>query len=157
MLASTLLVAVLSSQVEDAPYERPLESMTRAELKEEYARVEASRPGLGLPITLMAVGGGAIVYGAIFLLSAGGSGGTGSLFTTGSPAGYIFVALMMAGASMLFPGLWVLWSRRPERAETGQRMDDITTRLEQLDRADEYARDRRERVRPPAAQGYPQL
>jgi hypothetical protein len=156
MVALMLVVALSTSQVEDAPVQRSLESMSRAELKDEYARVEAARPGLGLPITLMAVGGGSILYGAILLLSFGTSG-PGSAFSSNSPVGYVFVALMMAGAGMLFPGLWVLWSRRPERAELGQRMDDISERLDQLDRADEYSKDRREKVRPPSADGYPQL
>ena len=167
MLAMTLLAALLTGQAADAPLAEPapeplgppVESMSVGELKAEYVRLEQARPGIGGPITLMAIGGGAMAYGGLFLLVSGGSGGTGSLFTTSSPLGYIFVGMLMAGAGMLFPGIWMLWNRRLERAEYGQRMDDINERLGTLDQVDAEAREKRDRFRTPAPppQGYPQL
>ena len=146
MLALTLFAALVTAaegEAEDAPFDRPLESMTKAQLKAEYAEVEQKRPGLGAPITLMAIGGGSILYGALFLLTSGPS----QSFTSQNPVGYLFVAMIMVGAGMLFPGIWMLWSRREERSTLGARLDAINERLDQIDRADEYARERRQEYR----------
>ena len=159
MLALTLFAALMTSQTPadaptvagDAAFDRPIESMTRAELKAEYEVVAEKRPGIGAPITLMAIGGGSIAYGALLLLTTGG----GSQFTSSNPVGYLFVAMIMAGAAMLFPGIWLMWSRRQERSDLGERLDAISERLNQLDRADDYAREHRERETPEPARALP--
>ena len=159
MLALTLWAALAASDAPTLDAERPLTSLTRSELKAEYARLEAARPSVAGPVTLMAVGGGMIAYSSIFMLSAG-QGGVDALFRSGSGLAYVFVALMMGGAAMLVPGAWLAWSRRTERAALGERMDAINERLDQLDRAEEHARDRQPAHRAPARQprGYvPQL
>jgi hypothetical protein len=71
------------------------------------------------------------------LAFSGNPGGVGGLFggSSGS-AGYLFVTMLLAGAGLLFPGIW-LWSmRREPRAEMGERMDRITERLDELERVE---------------------
>lgn len=142
---------------DDAPYvvsDRPVDLMSRGQLRAEYAQLDAKRPGLGGPITMVAVGGGLIVYGGFLLLVAAGPSGPSSLFTSSSPLGYLFVTMLAVGAGLLIPGIWLWWNRRDDRAVMGERMDAISARLEELDRIegrrreDEYP-ERRERVPPP--------
>ena len=124
-----LALGALLAAAEDAPVvERSIESMSLLELKAEYARLETTRPGLGLPITLVCVGAGSIAYGAFFFLSLSSTPGGSGAF------GYLFGALLVGGAAMLIPGVWIWWNRKQERAESGERMDAINERIEELDR-----------------------
>jgi hypothetical protein len=140
MLALTLALALAS--VDDAPkldLDRPIATMSRAQLRYQYAEIEKVRPGYGLPITLMAVGGGSIVLSTLYLFTT--FGGPSAAFRSG--IGYLFVAFIVAGVAMLFPGIWILWSNQPERVALGNRMDEIRQRLDELDRYDERMHRRR--------------
>lgn len=142
MLTLALLASLVTAQADDAPYARPLESLSRSELQLEYARLEEQRPSLVGAITLTAVGGGVVVAGGAWLLSlAVGRNFTG-VFSGTPPLGYIFVVTMLAGAALFLPSLWQLVVRRQERAPLSRRMDLISERLEDLQRPAEEARER---------------
>jgi hypothetical protein len=135
MVALALCLVLNAGGVDDeyAVSDRPLETMTRRELKLELLQLEDRRPGLGGPITMVSVGAGLAAYGGLLLL--GGSGGGSRLFSGGGfPAGYVFVAMLAVGAGLLVPGVWLWWIRREPRAVMGDRMDAITARLEAMDR-----------------------
>ena len=136
MLALTLFAALVTAQAEDAPYDLAIEKMSRGELQAEYARLEEQRPGIAGPITMMSVGGGLLGYGVFLLLATPGPGGLGSSFTDRNPIGYLFVGMMMLGVALLTPGIWLAWTRRAERAECSERMDEINERLQAIERAD---------------------
>ncbi len=155
MLALTLFAALVTTQAEDAPLERSIESMTRGELKAEYALLEQKRPGIGGPITMIAVGAGLVGYGTLLLFITPGPGGIGSSFSSRNPIGYLFVGMIMLGVALLAPGSWLAWTRRVERAEYGDRMDAITERLQAMEAADSSAE---RRAGPKRREGFvPQL
>lgn len=155
MLALTLFAALVTTQAEDAPLNRSIESMTRAELRAEYARLDEKRPGIGGPITMIAIGGGLVGYGALLLLVTAGPGGVGASFTDRNPIGYLFIGMIMAGVALVAPGSWLAWTRRSERAEYSERMDAISERLQAIDRADAAAE---RRAGPKRREGFvPQL
>jgi hypothetical protein len=146
-----LMLAAALSASDDAPridLDRPLTSMSRAQLQREYARVEEARPGVGGPVAMMSIGGGLMLVSAyfFFITATSSFGGLSSVFSNGNVAGYLFVAVMMAGAALLVPGIWMLGSRREERAQLGDRLDQINARMEELDRADSPRRRGRARV-----------
>ncbi|MBK7860365.1 MAG: hypothetical protein IPJ65_17485 [Archangiaceae bacterium] len=138
MLVTLALVSVLNAGEVGADGEylvsdRPVKQMTRPELQLELKQLEDNRPGIGGPIAMTCVGAGLAAYGTIFLLSASGPSGTGGLFSGSFPVGYLFAAMLAAGAGLIVPGIWLWWNRREPRRVMGDRMDAITDRLEWLD------------------------
>ena len=76
-----------------------------------------------------------------------GSGSRSTLFTGSFPVGFLFVAMLVAGAGLLVPGVWLWWIRREPRAYMGDRMDAINERLEVLNRDERYRREDERRGR----------
>jgi hypothetical protein len=129
-LALCLLLNAGENDDEYAVSDRPVQTMTRHELKLELQQLDERRPGLGGPITMVSIGGTLLLDGAFLLLS------TRSAFSGGGfPIGYIFVAILAVGTGLLVPGIWLLWTRREPRAVFGERMDAITSQLDSLDHA----------------------
>jgi hypothetical protein len=126
--------------------------MSRRDLKIEYAKLEEMRPGIGGPITMVSIGGGLVVYGGFSLFtSAAAFGGLGGVFRSGNIVGYLYVTMLCLGAGLLVPGIWLWWSRREERAVMGDRMDEITSQLDKMERD----RDERRRDAPPEQRERP--
>src|SRR6187397_2246847 len=64
-----------------APDPAPVyEGWTRSELQSEYDRLEGTRPGIGLPVGLMAGGGGAVALAILYTFNA--ASGFGGLAAT---------------------------------------------------------------------------
>jgi hypothetical protein len=150
-MVTLVLCAVLSAEVpEDAPLvsDRPVETMTLRELKAEYALLDEKRPNIGGPISMIATGGGLVVNGSLsLLLAAAGFGGVGALFSGGSIAGYIFATMLVTGAGLLVGGIWTLKNRLPDRAVMSARMDEVQTRIDELDRGERRRQDAEEERR----------
>lgn len=116
----------------------PVEPMTRGQLELEVQRLEATKPSLGAPIALTAVGGGLLLGGGGVAL--GGLADLIILGTRGTYAlvGYIFLgfgaALAVTGGVLLAVGLVKLFHRLGERGVISQRIDEVNARLEALER-----------------------
>ncbi len=117
--------------VQDAPPAPPAAEQapdfsrwTRAQLRAEIERLDATRPSLGLPIGLMAGGGGgALVSAYVLLLSLAGNSRTLlPLFIFLGIAGTVCVGLLVLGGIFLSQAL-------PERRVIGARMDAIDAQL----------------------------
>jgi hypothetical protein len=140
-----LALCMVLGQAADAPYQvsdRPVQFMSRRELKVELAKLEDARPGIGGPIAMVSVGAGLFVYSLISLVGVASSfGGLGGAFRSANPIGYVYVTMMVAGAGLLLPGIWLWWTRREDRQVMGDRMDEITAQLDKLDREREQRRE----------------
>ena len=138
MLTTTALLFVLAAQpaflsdgtprtvrlAADAPLvEAPPDyrGWSKAQLRVEYDRLAATRPGIGLPIALMATGGGTFLTAFyIFLLAGGLSGGPGAI------GAIILLAVVgTVAAGMIIIGGIVLSRALPDRRAIGQQMDAV--------------------------------
>ena len=133
--------AFYSQEGEAGIPETPVEQMTRAQLQNEYQRLEGERPSIGGPIALTSVGGGLLLVG----LGVGVEGILAFLYFGDSTAAYAAVGymllglsavMMITGAVLLTVGLVKLFTRIGARRAYTQRMDDINARLESYDRDD---------------------
>jgi hypothetical protein len=137
-MVTLVLCAVLAAEeAADAPLvsERPVASLSLRELKDEYRRLDENRPGLGGPISMLATGTGLLLSGTLnFLIYSSGPGGIGALFTSGSyVAGFLFGSMLLVGAGLLIPGIFVMKSRAAERAVMSARMDEVQERIDELE------------------------
>jgi hypothetical protein len=127
----------------DGPTETPVEQMTREQLQGEYRRLDSERPGLGLGIGLSAAGGGCLIFGAVyglyaFWLSYLFTGVDSTVVSIGIGTAIVCGVLLVAGGVMLTIGLIKLFGTLKKRRAYGERMDDINSRLEQMDRGGGY-------------------
>ena len=116
---------------------------TRGQLQAEYDHLDSLRPGLGLPIGLIAGGGGAAIVDLYVLLLAL-AGNSRTLLP-------LFIALGVAGvisAGLIVLGVILLTRALPERRAIGLQMDEVDRWLN--GRGDEYAP-----PRPPPPDGAP--
>jgi hypothetical protein len=138
MIAAALALALQLTPhgvhlIEDAPVARPplvLEQMSRQQLRTEYHRLEDERPGVGLPIALVASGGVLIFGGGITMLY--------SLILSIAlhiPAAVFIVAgvIAVAGGGLLALGIVNLLRTIGERRQYGEQMDDIQQQIDRLD------------------------
>src|SRR5438552_3233808 len=82
---------------------------SRGQLRDEYDRLEAERPGIGLPITSMAVGGGLAALSALSEI-----GYLGAFFP---PIGWIvfFAVAIVVGVGLVALGAILMYQRVPAR------------------------------------------
>jgi hypothetical protein len=118
----------------------PVEQMSHRQLQLEYQRLDNERPSLGGAIAMTAVGGGLLLFGGAFLLDALGTflyfGGSTVIYAAAAYILLVFgAALAITGVILLPIGLVKLFGRVAERRVYSQRMDDISARMETLDRS----------------------
>ena len=121
---------VVPVQYDDGSW-APLDGMARESLLLERNRIEDSRPGIGVPIALIAVGGGLMFAGFITAYV-----GLIALYTSSNVAGVILGiggAIFAGGSVMLVIGIIRLVATIRERRIYSDRLDEINRRLEQLD------------------------
>ena len=112
--------------VDDAPLAPPADysSWSRRQLQQEYERIEGIRPGLGLPIGLIAGGGGAGLaglYALFFSLLASSS--------SALPFTIVFGVAVVAGVGVAILGIIVLVRLLPERRALGNQLDEVEEQL----------------------------
>jgi hypothetical protein len=124
----------------------PVSRMTLPELRAEWERVDAARPGLGGPIALMATGGAiAVVAGYVLLVGLIGAGA--ALFA--NPIGLLVACVTAAGFAMLVGGAAWMAQRKPLWSRYGDRLDEIRDRMEELGKWEgRFDEDDAPRVRP---------
>ena len=120
-------------QVQEAlPGTQPsYEGWTRPQLESEIRRLEDLRPGLGGPITLMAIGAGVGVIDLVIFLFGGliallGGGG----FSPGVTIGISIFAVIAAG--LLIVGGILLKGISKERSDYGRQIEGVKAALEAL-------------------------
>jgi hypothetical protein len=105
----------------------PIAQMSREQLRAEYRRLDESRPGLGGPITAIALGGACII------------GGLGTLWVSfilalvrAAPAVGVALGLglLIGGGVLLTLGIVFLKLTIAERKPFGEAMDEIQQRLD---------------------------
>lgn len=116
-------------------------SWSRLQLKEEYSRLETLRPGIGLPITLMAVGGGVLAYSIFLGISSANSGGFGI-----QPITILLAIAGIGGAATLVIGGIVLFRRLPDRRLYGKQLDEVERLSKERQRSDTRDGDPDERL-----------
>jgi hypothetical protein len=99
---------------------------SRLQLRQEYNRLDEARPGLGMPIALMASGGGVLLVGLYGLLVSALAVGLG---VGAVSAEIIFAVLSIVGAGLLILGGITLARTLPERRWIGLQLDEIDQRL----------------------------
>ncbi len=123
-----LTLVLLASLLDPTPRHARLvadvryESMTRAELQAEYDALEARRPGLALPISLIGLGlAGGVVSAVAFWIP------FSTPFGLGVYSAAILIAAFVVSVAIVATGI-ALWARRkPERDAIGaelQRIED---------------------------------
>jgi hypothetical protein len=118
---------------EAAPAEQPTVNSyagwTREQLVEERVRLELVRPGLGMPIGIIAAGGGAFVIDAVILLW----GGFLALFgATFSPVTIgVIIVFAVLGSLGVGAGIYLLLPVLKERSAVGAQMDQVDALLEE--------------------------
>lgn len=113
--------ARLVSDVPPPPMAEEWKSWSEKQLRDEYDRLAATRPGIGGSIGLMATGGGVFLTAAYIFLLAGGLGG-------GSAAVPFLILLGVAStaaAALIVIGIIVLTRNLPERKAIGAQMDAL--------------------------------
>jgi hypothetical protein len=124
----------------------PVGRMTLPELKAEWQRVDAARPGLGGPIALMATGG-AIAAVSGYLLFVGLIGVGAALFA--NPLGILVACVTAAGFAMLIGGAAWMSQRKPVWSRYGERLDELRDRIDEIGKLEgRYDDDDAPRVRP---------
>jgi hypothetical protein len=89
----------------------------------EMLRLEAERPGLGLPIAFMAVGAPVAAYGVYYYATSSSISTTGGGTATTPLA--LGIALIVAGIALEGVGIWQLISRLQTRAELDEKIFHI--------------------------------
>lgn len=107
----------------------PYAAWTRPQLEQEWRRLDDLRPGMGLPITLLAVGAAVLVidfvvffFGGLIALT-GGSG-----IPVPLTAGIVVAAI--AGVGMILTGIYFIVRIGQERRDLGQQIDLIKAAIE---------------------------
>ncbi len=134
MLTALLMAtctAGFSSAVGDTPYsarllasaEIPAATINRAELEAERSRLLAARPGLGFPITMIAVGGSTTMLFTLILLNAVGYYGIGDVGLG------VLGVLIAASIGVVVIGVISLVGRLSERKQSAPRLKAIEDKL----------------------------
>jgi len=111
----------------------------RAQLKVEYERLSDERPGVGLPISLMASGGAGLTLSLYVLSSFLPTGVRGS----NVPIAVVFALLGTTSAGLVALGAILLSRILPERRVYSAKMDEVAAQLKELEEVDRrYDRDR---------------
>jgi hypothetical protein len=115
-----------------------------AQLREEYARLKASRPGIGPSIGLISAGGGTLVV-SLYVLVIGLATSGGGLTM---PVIAAFGVIATIGAAVMILGFIVLSRVLPDRKLFGAQMDEVERLLKESGEDDPP--DRRYLPPPPA-------
>jgi uncharacterized membrane protein len=100
---------------------------TRGQLQQEYDRLDASKPGLGSPISLLIIGGGLTTLGVglfFYALASLSSAGYAVVFFLGA------ACALIPGVILLIIGAVSLPARIRERNEIGAKQDLIRARMD---------------------------
>lgn len=115
---------------EPEPARRPsYAGWSRGQLRAEYQRLADLRPGIGMPIALMAVGGAGLAFSALVLL-AGLSGGR--VTNAAVPVLVVFSVVGVGGGALLIIGGVVLFRALPARRSYGEQLDAVDRLLQAL-------------------------
>lgn len=116
-------VRLIANELVPPPSDLPsYAGWSKAQLKQEYDRLRAERPGIGLPIGLLAGGGGALVLG-LYIAFFGALASTGG--ASALPFLVTFGVIGTAGAAMMILGGIVLSRILPDRRVYGRQMDEV--------------------------------
>ncbi len=109
---------------------RPVEALSKRELRAEYRRLEEEKPGLGGAIGLISSGAGMGVMAIyLFLINQVTVGLGGSSLSTLIVIGAVAA---VAAAALVGLGLYRLFTVLPERRQIDARLDEVKQRLEEL-------------------------
>ena len=124
----------------DAPPMVPLEQseaqVSAAQLQVDLDALKKQRPGLGGPITLVALGGGLALTGGLYVLLGATSGGAVSAF---SSLMFVGIGALAVGVPMAVIGVWMLVNRLQDRAAIDAESARLRKQLEQQRTRERYA------------------
>lgn len=122
------------------------------QLQADLDALKRQRPGLGGSITLLAIGGGATVVGALYLLL---STSVGLAFGGGLNPFLLIGALGLGvGVPLLVIGVWLLYNRLEDRRRIDQESKSLRQQLQQIQPSDpRYAPPGNDDFPPPQVRG----
>lgn len=118
----------------DAPRlapELPSAPVTVEQLQAELVALRRLRPSLGLPITLLSVGGGSGLLGVLYLAIGLATGS----FAQTTPFLVLGLVFLGVGLPLAILGGWFLYHRLGDRTRIDAELRSLTTQLRQLQSA----------------------